>query len=149
MKVSQDKRMHRKSSLIAAGLAVALFSGCASNRTQLTSPSTQTAVALNQGNYRVIQAGAIGKSYGFRLLGILPFASASVSKARADLYRHLGTPVLGKAVALANTTEDKSGIYLILFYIPVRTVQADVIEYLQPPAAATPPPPAPALTPAR
>jgi hypothetical protein len=139
--------MNRKSSIIAAGLAVTLFSGCASNRTQFTAPSTQTAVALNQGNYRVIKAGAIGKSYGFRLLGILPFASASVSKARANMYKHLGTAVLGKAVALANTTEDRSGIYLILFYIPVRTVQADVIEYLQPPAAVTPPPSAAPITP--
>lgn len=131
--------MNRKLTTIAAGLALALLAGCATNHTSLSSPSTQTAVALNQGNYRVIKAGAIGKSYGFRLLGILPFASASVSKARANMYKNLGLDIQGKAVALANSTEDKSGIYLILFYIPVRTVQADVIEYAQPPAVAAEP----------
>lgn len=141
--------MNRKLTTIAASLALALLAGCATNHTSLSSPSTQTAVALNQGNYRVIKAGAIGKSYGFRLLGILPFASASVSRARADMYKNLGLDIQGKAVALANTTEDKSGIYLILCYIPIRTVQADVIEYVEPPAAGLAPTSTAAVMPIR
>lgn len=136
--------MNRTLKLITAGLALAILTGCASNRT-VTGASTQTAVALNQSNYRVLKAGAIGKSYGFRLLGILPFASASVSRARANMYKNLGVDIQGKSVALANTTEDKSGVYLILCYIPIRTVQADVIEYVQPPAAGAEPNPAPTV----
>jgi hypothetical protein len=37
----------------------------------------------------------------------------------------------GKAIALANQTEDESCIYLILFSIPRVTISADVIEYTE------------------
>ena len=92
--------------------------------------STTTAVALNGKNYRLIQPGALGKSYGFRLLGILPFASPHFATARADLYRSVSRPLTGKAVALANQLEDKSTLYLLLFSVPKLTITADVIEFV-------------------
>jgi hypothetical protein len=126
--------------LMVAGIACAavLFTGCASNRTELTSPSTQTAVNLSQNNFRIIKAGAIGTSHGFRLLGIIPFAGANETQARANLYQNLGKSLEGKSATLANTTYAKSTIYLILFSVPKVTVEADVVEYISVPPASSP-----------
>ena len=136
--------------LMATGLfcAAVLFAGCASNTTELNTPSTQTAVNLSQNNFRIIKAGAVGTSHGFRLLGIIPFAGANETDARADLYQQLGQSLEGKSATLANTTYSRSTIYLILFSVPKVTVEADVVEYLNAPSAAQPvaspatPPPA-------
>jgi hypothetical protein len=127
-------------SFMVAGTACAgiLLAGCASSHTEMNTPSTQTAVNLSQNNFKVIKAGAIGTSHGFRLLGILPFAGANETQARSDLYRRVGQPLEGKPVTLANTTYSKSTIYLILFSIPKVTAEADVVEYINTPGA-TPP----------
>jgi len=126
--------------LMVAGIACAavLFTGCASNTTELNTPSTQTAVSLSQNNFRIIKAGAIGTSHGFRLLGIIPFAGANETQARADLYQNLGKSLEGKSATLANTTYAKSTIYLILFSVPKVTVEADVVEYVNAPPASSP-----------
>jgi hypothetical protein len=110
--------------------ALLLVSGCASSRVENKMPSTQTQVNLTHGNYKMVKAGAMGKSYGFRfLLGIIPIAAPSTATARADLYRNLGQPVDGKAVALINTVEDRSTAWLILFSIPKLVITGDVVEF--------------------
>lgn len=110
--------------------ALILSTGCASTRVENTSPSTQTQVSLNRANYKIIKAGAMGTSYGFRfLLGIIPITSPSTASARADLYRNLGQPVDGKSVALVNVMEDRSTTWLLLFSIPKRTITGDVVEF--------------------
>jgi hypothetical protein len=136
------ERMKLMNSLMVAGIACAtiLLAGCASTHTEMNTPSTQTAVNLSQNNFKVIKAGAIGTSHGFRLLGILPFAGANETQARSDLYKHCGQPLEGRPVTLANTTYSKSTTYLILFSIPKVTAEADVVEYINAPAAPTPPP---------
>ena len=128
--------------LMVTGMACAavFFTGCASNTTEMNTPSTQTAVNLSQSNFRIIKAGAVGTSHGFRLLGIIPFAGANETQARADLYKQLGQSLEGKSATLANTTYSKSTTYLILFSVPKVTVEADIVEYLNalpasPPAA--------------
>lgn len=83
--------------------------GCATSNVENKQATTQTQVSLSHANYKIIKAGAIGRSYGFRfLLGIIPFAAPSTAEARADLYRNLGQPVDGKSIALVNTEEDRS-----------------------------------------
>ena len=127
------------SALISTALVLA--TGCASTRVENTSPSTQTQVSLNRANYRVIKAGAVGKSYGFRfLLGIIPITSPSTAAARADLYRNVGESVDGKSVALVNVMEDRSTTWLLLFSIPKRTVTGDVVEFASDNAPARPQP---------
>ena len=91
--------------------------------------STGTGVNLSRDNYKVIKAGAMGESKGFRLLGIIPFASPSYAEAKKQLYASIGENVVGKSLALANQTEDRSTLYLILFSIPKLTISADVIEF--------------------
>jgi hypothetical protein len=117
-------------------LGLALAAGCASSRVENTMPSTQTQVNLNRANYKVIKAGAVGTSYGFRfLLGIIPIAAPSTATARADLYQHVGQVVNGKSVALVNTMEDRSTTWLLLFSIPKIVVTGDVVEFTDESAA--------------
>jgi hypothetical protein len=110
--------------------AALILTGCASSHTEFTSPSTQTAVNLSQSNFKIIKAGAIGSSHGFRLLGILPIMGANETQARASLYKNLGQTVEGRSITLANTTYSKSTTYLILFSVPKVTVEGDVVEYV-------------------
>lgn len=116
---------------MAAFSAVLLAgAGCASSRIENKMPSTQTQVNITHANYKMVKAGAMGRSYGFRfLLGIIPLAAPSTAAARADLYRNVGEPVNGKSVALINTVEDRSTTWLILFSIPKLTVTGDVVEF--------------------
>jgi len=125
----------RRSVALAAifSAALGLGAGCASSRVENNVPSTQTQVSLNHANYKVIKAGAVGTSYGFRfLLGIIPIAAPSTAAARADLYQNVGQVVNGKSVALVNTMEDRSTTWLILFSIPKVVVTGDVVEFTDP-----------------
>ena len=76
----------------------------------------------------------MGKSRGFWLL-FIPIADPSYADAKASLYRSVeselkpGETLTGKAIALANQTEDRSSLMLILFSIPKVTITADVIEF--------------------
>jgi hypothetical protein len=90
---------------------------------------TSTTVNLTGQNYKLIKGGARGESRGFRLLGVIPFASPTHASAKAHLYESVGEPLTGKAIALMNETEDRSLLYVILFSIPKLTVTADVIEF--------------------
>jgi Family of unknown function (DUF6567) len=119
--------------LIAAlSAALLLSTGCASTRVENETPSTQTQVDLTHGNYKMIKAGAEGRSYGFRfLLGIIPITAPSTAAARADLYSSIGQPVNGKSVALVNVTEDRSTTWLLLFSIPKIVITGDVVEFAE------------------
>lgn len=98
-------------------------------------PSTQTEVSLTHANYKMLQAGAEGRSYGFRfLLGIIPITAPSTADARADLYHHVGQSVNGRSVALVNVTEDRSTTWLLLFSIPKIVITGDVVEFEDSPA---------------
>lgn len=120
-------------SVIGSSLAALLIaSGCASSRVENTTPSTQTQVSLNHANYKIIKAGAEGRSYGFRfLLGIIPIAAPSTAAARADLYNNVGQPLTGRSVALVNVMEDRSTTWLLLFSVPKVVVTGDVVEFAQ------------------
>ncbi len=118
--------------MAALSAATIMAAGCASTRVENTAPSTQTQVDLTHGNYKMIKAGAEGRSYGFRfLLGIIPITAPSTAEARADLYHSLGQPVNGKSVALVNVTEDRSTTWLLLFSIPKLVITGDVVEFNQ------------------
>ena len=105
-----------------------LATGCASQG-EFRGQGTGTQISLAGNNYKVIKAGARGQSSGFRLLGIIPFTSPNYADAKASLYRSVGEPLTGKSIALANQTEDRSALYLILFSIPKVTITADVVEF--------------------
>lgn len=115
---------------LCAGILIT--SGCASSRVENNMPSTQTEVSLTHANYKMVQAGAEGRSYGFRFfLGIIPITAPSTAAARADLYRNVGQSVNGRSVALVNVTQDRSTMWLLLFSIPKIVVTGDVVEFQQ------------------
>jgi hypothetical protein len=125
---------------LAAGLCSTLLTGCASSGGGRYDQSNATGVSLNQNNYKVVKANAVGDSSGFRLLGILPFSNPSYSKAKRDLYDSISEDLSGRSIALANQSEDRSLLYLILFSVPKLTLSADVIEFIDntPPPVAVP-----------
>jgi Family of unknown function (DUF6567) len=116
--------------LAALSAAMILSAGCSTTRVNNNASSTQTQIDLTRANYKMIKAGAEGRSYGFRLLlGIIPITSPNTAAARADLYRNVGESVNGKSVALINTTEDRSTTWLLLFSIPKLVITGDVVEF--------------------
>jgi hypothetical protein len=117
---------------LIAGLSAAMIlaAGCSSTRVENNASSTETQINLNHANYKMIKAGAEGRSYGFRfLLGIIPITAPNTAAARADLYNHLGESVNGKSMALINVTEDRSTTWLLLFSIPKLVITGDVVEF--------------------
>ena len=123
-------------------LAILMTSGCSSTRVEGT-PSTETDVSLTHGNYKMVKAGAEGKSYGFRfLLGIIPITAPETADARADLYHNVGQDLSGRSVALVNVVEDHSTTWLLLFSIPKIVVTGDVVEFTQDSNVAAPVQPA-------
>ena len=106
---------------------MAILAGCSSEGE--FRQSTGTSVSLAGNNYKLIKEGVKGTSSGFRLLGVIPIVSPTHAGAKADLYESIGQPLTGRSVALANETEDRSSLYLILFSIPTITVTADVVEF--------------------
>ncbi len=119
----------KKLSFSAGLLVFTLVAGGCASEGLFKGGATGTDVRLDQKNYKVIRAGATGQSYGFRFLGIIPITSPSYATAKQTLYQSVGEPLTGRAVALANQTEDRSCLYLILFSIPKVTITADVIEF--------------------
>ena len=113
--------------LLQIGLLVLLCAGCASQGDYRH--ESATAVNLTQKNYKILHAGVVGKSYGFRLLGFIPIVSPSYGEAKSDIYKSTNETLEGRPIALANQTEDRSSLYLILFSVPCVTITADIIEF--------------------
>ncbi len=63
------------------------------------------------------------------MFGFIPITNPSYAGAKKDLYASIGTDVTDRSLALANQTEDRSSLYLVLFSIPKITISADVIEF--------------------
>jgi len=132
MKQNQNV-IKRLLSLAALSVVSLVLPGCAS-KGEFRGQSTGTSVSLAGSNYKVIKAGATGQSSGFNLLGIIPLASPNYGEAKAALYKSVGEPLTGRSVALANQTEDRSSVYLLLFSVPKVTITADVVEFTDKPA---------------
>jgi len=117
--------------LILVLSVIVLFAGCASEG-EFKHNAANVDVKLESNNYQMVKAGATGHSTGFYLLGFIPFCSPTYSEAKADLYNSINEPLKGRAIALANQTEDRGGLYVILFSLPKVTITADVLEFTGP-----------------
>ena len=79
--------------VVALSAGMLLAAGCASTKVETEGSSTQTQVSLTHGNYKMIKAGAEGRSYGFRfLLGIIPISAPSTADAREDFIAISASP---------------------------------------------------------
>jgi len=116
-------------SAITIMVAVALLAGCAS-RGKLEQAGG-TSVALARANYRVLKANAVGEDTAWSLLCFIPLGSPQHAAAKARLYE--GSDVQGKATGLANLTEDRQTLFLLLVCRDTLTLSADIIEFTDPP----------------
>jgi len=116
-----------KSIALALVVSTLVLAGC-SDRGEYKQNSG-TDVSLSGNNYQVVKAGAEGSSSGFDLFGFIPIVSPSYADAKANLYHSLGQSLVGRPIALANQTQDRSSLYLILFSIPKLTLSADVVQF--------------------
>lgn len=91
---------------------------------------TGTQVDLGKKNYRVIKSNAVGASWGFWLLGIIPIVPTSHTEAITDMCEKSSLKE-GSAQAYVNVAEEKSTIYLILFSLPKLSVRADIVEFTE------------------
>ena len=110
-------------------LAMLFVCRCASMESGRMTQSTDAGVTLREANYKIIKAGARGTSRGFYLFGFLPITTPKYANAKSDLYDSVGQPLEGRSIALANQTEDRSTVWLLLFSLPKIVVTADVIEF--------------------
>ncbi len=117
----------KNKALASVIFSLSVLGGCSS--TGDFQQSTGTSVSLERNNYKVIKSGAVGRSSGFKLLGIIPIVSPSYADAKKDLYQSAGQSLEGRSIALANQTQDNSSLYLILFSIPTLTFSADIVEF--------------------
>ena len=88
----------------------------------------QTQVTLAGNNYNILEPNVIGRSRGFKLLGLISFRGASHTEAMSRLYHRAGVEQ-GRPQALANVLVESSSTYFILFSIPKVTIRADLIEF--------------------
>lgn len=105
-----------------------LLAGCAS-RGKLEQVGG-TRVDLTQKNYRVIKTNAVGTDAGWALFCLFPLRSPQYSEAKARLYE--GVNLEGRATGLANLTEDRELLFLLLICREKLTLSADIVEFIEP-----------------
>ena len=116
----------------ALAIVLLLSVGCASRGAFPHSSNTQ--IDLGQRNFRVVKTNAVGRSYGFSLLGLLPIWSPTYTTAMERLYRDAGVRE-GEAQVVINVAQEQSSLYLILFSVPRLTLRADMVEFTDTPAS--------------
>jgi len=87
---------------------------------------------LSKSNYRILKTGVSGESSGFTLLWFIPIVSPSSADAKQQMYDQLkaeGIDIRGRSIALANVTEDRGGLNVIIFGIPSVKLTADIVEF--------------------
>jgi hypothetical protein len=89
-----------------------------------------THVTLMENNFRIVQTNVIGKSRGFKLLGLITIKPASHTRAMSQLYGKAQVEP-GRPQALANVVRESGSTFLILFSLPKVTIRADLIEFTE------------------
>lgn len=122
--------------LIASALVACGLLGCSMGGGVGKPHSSGTETRLDRANFRIVKARARGEDWGFRALGFLPLVSPSVGDAMDQLL--VDVPSKGRAISLANLTEEYRTLYFVLFSLTRVIVRADVIEFVEESAAQLP-----------
>lgn len=92
-------------------------------------PFPKVSLDLSKGNYEIVKANAIGRSWGFNLcLGLIDIAEPQYADAMKDLYKNAGIDPEGKAYALTNVIVQETDCNLLVLSMPKVTIRADIIE---------------------
>ncbi|MDH5641179.1 MAG: hypothetical protein OEY28_07785 [Nitrospira sp.] len=120
------------SALVCAVFMLALI-GCGVKKQSAFIQDSFKPTELTKINYRVLKAGAVGESSGFKLVWI-PFVSPTEGTAKLDMLNSLnkeGIQTAGKNIGFANATYDREMRGLLgLIGFPAIVLRADVIEVL-------------------
>jgi hypothetical protein len=92
---------------------------------------SQTTVRLQEANFALVRTNVVGTSQGFKLLGFITLYPATLNRAMDRLYASAQAEH-GRPQTLANLMIEHSGIYVVLFSLPVVTARADLIEFVPP-----------------
>ena len=113
-------------------MSLAVLYACSENRGSFGQGSVSSA-NLTKNNYRVLKTGMSGESSGFNFLWItiVPPSAADAKQEMYDKLKAEGIDIRGRAIALANATEDRGGVNLIIFGIPTIKLTADIIEFVE------------------
>lgn len=90
---------------------------------------------IDKTNVRVICPRVVGKSEGFKILGIIPVRLASETEAVNNMYqdaRNRGCAPEGKASHFINHSVEKSSNYRFFYSTPEVRASADLVEILPP-----------------
>ena len=118
---------------VLLGVCVVVLAGCGAHAPSTFSQSSVSTAGMSKNNYRIVKSNLRGDSYGFNFLMILPIFHPSMADAKQQMYDTLekdGIKLEGRAIALANTTEDRGGYYFLIGAVTRITLTADVIEFL-------------------
>jgi hypothetical protein len=116
--------MERMKIKILCILCLALFlNGCHSLR-KMPGP------ILENRKFKIVKARATSVKYGFKLFGFIPIVNPSHSDAVQEVYDSAGQSFEGRAITLANHTQERTGNWFILFSVPKLTVTADIVEFV-------------------
>jgi hypothetical protein len=85
---------------------------------------------LENRKFKIVKARAKSLKYGFKLFGFIPIVNPSHSDAVQEIYDSAGRSFEGRAITLANHTQERTGNWFILFSVPKLTVTADIIEFI-------------------
>ena len=93
------------------------------------------AIDVDKTNVRVVCPRVVGKSEGFKILGIIPVRLASETEAVNNMYqdaRNRGCAPEGKASHFINHSVEKSSNYRFFYSTPAVRASADLVEILPP-----------------
>ncbi len=105
---------------------------CGTSGSSNFSQSSVSTAGMTKKNYKIVKSNLRGESYGFNFLMFLPIVTPNVANAKQMMYDQLdkeGIKLEGRAIALANATEDRGGYYFLIGAVTKVTLTADVIEF--------------------
>lgn len=88
----------------------------------------RTQVTLASDNFTVLQTNVMGRSRGFKILGLISVRSPSYTEAMSRMYSQARLQT-GRPQAFANVLYEQTSSSFILFSIPKIKIRADLIEF--------------------
>jgi hypothetical protein len=114
--------MHVPKSVLAAGAAYLIVSGC--NRIEYLPPAQNSSGTT----LTIVKRSLSASSQGFRFLGIIPFAFPDVADTERRILAQAGVTLYDPRFVLVNKVKQTSTVYFFVASVSSMTLTADVAE---------------------